>query len=144
MSDEQVSVVNRIYAAFGIGDVPTILDYMAPEVDWEYGWTASPVPWLQPGRGPAHVGSFFQSLTEHLEFESFEVNHVLPGDGVVVALVSLRANVRSTGRTIVETDEAQIWHFDDQGRVVRFRHGVDTLRHAEALGFELRAPAAAH
>lgn len=143
MSDRHVNVVNRIYEAFGTGDVPTILDCMAPEVDWEYGWAASPVPWLQPGRGSAHVASFFRSLAEHLEFQTFEVNHILPGDGIVVALVSLRAAVRATGRIIVETDEVHVWHFDDQGRVIRFRHASDTLQHAEAFGFEVHAPTAA-
>ncbi len=143
MSDQQVSVVNRIYEAFGAGDVPAILECMAPDVDWEYAWPSSPMPWLQPGRGPAHVGSFFESLGSHLKFRSFEVNHVLAGDHVVVALVSLEAVVRSTGRSIVETDEAHIWYFDDAGRVSRFRHAADTLQHAQALGFEVRAPAPA-
>jgi hypothetical protein len=33
----------------------------------------------------------------------------------------------------VEEDEVHIWHFDEQGRVVRFRHRLDTLLHKEAL-----------
>lgn len=140
MSDQHVAVVNRIYEAFGTGDAPAILECMAPDVDWEYAWTASPMPWLRPGRGPAHVGSFLQSVADNLEFRSFEVNHVLPGDHLVVALVSLEAVVRATGRSIFETDEPQLWYFDDAGRVSRFRHAADTLQHAEALGFEVRAP----
>jgi len=143
MSDQRVSIVNRIYEAFGSGDVPAILECMVAEVDWEYAWTASLMPWLQPGTGHAHVGTFFRALADHLEFRSFQVNHVLAGDGVVVALVSLEAVVRPTGKTIVETDEAPIWYFDKQGRVVRFRHAADTLQHVEALAFEVRAPAAA-
>ncbi|MGE0136037.1 MAG: nuclear transport factor 2 family protein [Dehalococcoidia bacterium] len=143
MSDQQLSVVNRIYEAFGTGDVPTILGYMAADVEWEYGWASTVIPWLQPGRGPAHVGEFFQTLAEQLEFSRFEVNHVLVGDAVVVALVTLEALVRSTGRTIVETDEVHIWHFDGSGRVSRFRHAADTLQQAQALGYELREPAPA-
>lgn len=145
MSDQQVSVVNRIYEAFGAGDVPAILGFMAPEVEWEYAWTESPIPWLVPGRGPDHVGRFFQTLGEQLEFKSFTVNHVLSGDGVVVALASLEAVVRSTGRTIVEVDEPHIWHFDAEGRVCRFRHGADTLQHAHAIGLDIAmAATAAH
>ncbi|MGE0227248.1 MAG: nuclear transport factor 2 family protein [Dehalococcoidia bacterium] len=143
MSDQQLSVVNRIYQAFGAGDIPTIVECMAEDVDWEYGWTSSVVPWLEPGRGPGRVGAFFQTLAEQLEFKRFEVNHVLAGDGVVVGLVSLEAVVRATGHTIVETDEAHIWYFDSSGRVSRFRHAADTLQHAQALGFEVRAPAPA-
>ncbi len=144
MSAEHVAVVNSIYQAFGAGDVPSVLEHMAPDVDWEYAWVGSPMPWLQPGRGPAHVAEFLKTMAEQLEFRAFDVNYMLAGDGVVVALVSLEARVRSTGRVITEVDEPQIWHFDEASRVVRFRHAADTLQHAEALGFEVRAPAVSH
>ena len=32
-----------IYEAFGRGDVPSILDCLAEDVQWEYAWTESPV-----------------------------------------------------------------------------------------------------
>lgn len=125
--------VKAIYEAFGRGDAPAILEHIAEDVQWEYAWTASPIPWLEPGRGRDHVARFFGMLADQLEFNRFEVNHVLSGDGVVVALVSLDATVRATGKHIVETDEAHIWHFNSSGLIHKFRHAADTYQHVLAL-----------
>jgi hypothetical protein len=128
-----IETVQRIYELFGRGDVPAILEHIAPDVVWEYGWSESPVPWLAPGRGREHVARFFGVVGGQLEFHRFEVNHLVAGERVVVALLGLEATVRATGKRIVERDEAHIWHFDDQGRVGRFRHAADTHQHVLAL-----------
>ena len=125
--------VAAIYQAFGRGDAPAILEHMAEDVQWEYAWSESPIPWLVPGRGRDHVARFFTVLNDHLAFNRFEVNDVLAEDGVVVALVSLDATVRANGKRIVETDEPHVWHFDAAGRVRKFRHGADTLQQLQAL-----------
>jgi uncharacterized protein len=132
MNDHRATV-GQIYEAFGRGDVPTILKHVADDVQWEYAWNESPMPWLVPGCGPGHVAGFFSALAEHLEFQRFELNHLLAGEGVVVALVSLDATVKSTGKHIVETDEAHIWYFDANGKIRRFRHAADTLQQFHAL-----------
>jgi hypothetical protein len=51
---------------------------------------------------------------------------------LVVALIEAEAVVKKTGRRIVESPEVHLWHFDAQGRVVRFRHAVDTHQHVTA------------
>lgn len=124
--------IRAIYEAFGRGDVAAILATLAPDVDWEHTGACDEVPWLQARRGSAAVGGFFGAIHEHLEFLDFEVRDVVGGEGVVVALIDLRARVRRTGETIVERDEAHIWRFDAEGRVARFRHGTNTQRHLAA------------
>lgn len=56
----------------------------------------------------------------------------LEGPDLVVALIDLEATVKETGKRIVERDEVHIWHFDEAGKVVRFRHCVDIYQHAMA------------
>lgn len=124
--------VQMIYAAFGRGDVPAILEIMSDDVDWEYGGASTDVPWLQPGRGRAAVGRFFEAVGANLEFKAFTVNDILEGPNVVVGLVSLEAIVKGTGRTLREIDEAHIWRFDDRGRVAKFRHAADSHAHVLA------------
>ena len=126
--------VRDIYAAFGRGDVPAILERLAEDVDWEFAYpTDHEIPWLQRRRGHDGAVAFFQSAGDNLEFKSFNVDHIV-GDGpVVVALVSQDVKVKSTGKTMRETEEAHIWHFDPRGRVIRFRHAADTLQHHRAL-----------
>ena len=43
-----IETVQHLYAAFGRGDVPTILAGLADDVDWEHDAFPNPVPWLQP------------------------------------------------------------------------------------------------
>jgi ketosteroid isomerase-like protein len=132
MNHEQT--VTSIYAAFGRGDVPSILAALSEDVAWEWAYSDSiGVPWLVPRRGPAQVGEFFQVLATQLVVQRFEVKMLLARGPVVVALFDFDATVERTGRAICERDEAHIWHFDAAGKVSRFRHAADTLQHARAL-----------
>lgn len=123
-----LAAVQGIYAAFGRRDVPAILDYLADDVVWEYGLTSTDVPWLQPRRGRHAVAGFFESLGG-VDFARLEATTFLESGSTVVVLLQLEATVKATGRPVVEEDEVHIWHFDDAGRVARFRHRVDTLQH---------------
>lgn len=126
-------IVRKIYEGFGSGNVPAILEHISDEVDWEYAYEETRVPWLVPGTGRAHVAKFLQTVATSLEFRYFEVKHVLEGERLVVALCDLEATVRATGKKIVERHEPHLWHFDDHGVVIRFRHAADTRQHWEAL-----------
>ena len=117
-----------IYKAFGDGDIPRILSYLSPSVEWEYGINSTEVPWLQPRRGLAEVAKFFEALSA-IEFHRFVPKHVVGSDDLVIGLIDLEATVKATGRRLVEEDETHIWHFDRTGKVARFRHRVDTLQH---------------
>ena len=120
--------VREIYQAFGRGDMDTILGHLADDIEWEYGVTSTDVPWLQPLRGKAQVPAFFQSLAA-IDFHSFEPTMFLENGHVVVALIDLEATVRATGRRVVEVDEVHIWHFDKEGKAIKFRHRADTHQH---------------
>ena len=126
-----LAVVRDIYAAFGRGDVPAILEHLSDSVEWEYGAGTTEIPWLQPRQGRAGAAAFFSSLGA-LEIEKFVPKVFLEGPGLVVALVDLEAKVKATGRRIVEEDEAHIWYFDEANRVTRFRHRVDTQQQLAA------------
>jgi ketosteroid isomerase-like protein len=125
--------VQDIYSAFDRGDVTSILERLSPTVSWEYGETSSALPWLLPRRGREAVRGFFESLNE-LEICRFERTRFLQSEGTVVVLFDFEAIVKATGRRIVEEDEVHIWHFDAEGKIVRFRHRLDTHHHWLACG----------
>jgi hypothetical protein len=131
---KNIETVKAIYESFGRGDVPAILATLGPDVDWDYANAVDDVPWLVRRRGPAAVGGFFEALRD-LEFTSFQVKEVFASaDGkAVVALCDVAFVVKSTGKTVSETDELHLWRFGDDGKVARFRHGVDTTKHVAAL-----------
>src|SRR5689334_5901052 len=127
-----LETVRGIYESFGKQDIPAVLETLSDDVEWEYAYADTPVPWLAPRRGRAGAGEFFQTLAL-LDIKRFDVKSLLADGNLVVAIISLEAIVRSTGKRIVEIDEVHLWHFDPRGRVQRFRHVVDTLQHAKAL-----------
>jgi len=124
--------VQQIYAAFGRGDIPAILAALSDNVEWEYNAFPNPVPWLQPLKGRVAVGGFFEALNA-VQFNQFEPKHFLGDGNLVVTLSDVSFTVKATGKTVVEPEEVHIWHFDDAGKVARFRHRADTWQHAQAL-----------
>ena len=63
--NNNVETVNRIYEAFGKGDIPTIINYIADNVQWEEWEDNSAqkagVPWMQAQKGKQGVIDFFNS-----------------------------------------------------------------------------------
>ena len=88
------------------------------------------IPWLQKRDGRDDVAGFFESLAA-LEFHRFEVKDILDGGHVIVALIDIDATVKATGKRVTEEDEAHIFRFNPEGKIARFRHGVNT--HATLL-----------
>jgi uncharacterized protein len=134
MSNEQT--VRDIYAAFGRGDVPAILDRLAPDVRWDHlpdgsGAQRHDVPWLAPRTGPDEVAGFFDALGA-LEFHEFAPTAILSAADQVVALIDEDVTVRATGERFRDAT-AHVWTFGADGRVVAFRHLADTVKHVEAF-----------
>jgi hypothetical protein len=126
-----LQTAREIYEAFGVGDIPAILSKLSETVDWEYGAGCTDVPWLQRRSGRDGAAAFFQSLGA-IEIHSFSPKAFLDGGNVVVVLVDIEFTVKATGKRVVEEDEVHIWRFNEQGKVARFRHRVDTEQHAIA------------
>lgn len=125
---DQIITVQQIYAAFGQGDIPAILAHLAEDVLWEYGIENTEVPWLQVRQGRAQVPAFFEAL-QLLTLHRFEPKQFLTSDHLVVVLIDVELTVNATGITLAEADETHLWHFNHQGKVIKFAHRLDTHRH---------------
>jgi ketosteroid isomerase-like protein len=129
-----LDTVNGIYAAFGQGDVPSILDQLADDVRWEDGAPDHGVPWLRPGTGKAHVQAFFECAGQSLDFTAFEVERVLDGGDMVVAVLHVAAVGRDDRQGSghgFDNLEVHVWRFGADGKVHSFNHVVDTVQHVE-------------
>jgi uncharacterized protein len=129
------AVVSDIYAAFNRGDIPAILDRLAPDCRWE-AWANNHavrggLPTMQPRIGPAGVAEFF-AVVGQLDIHGFEVLDLLASERQVVAEISIDYTTPNGGRLVDE--EIHLWTFDDQQRVVRYRHYVDTAKHLRVFG----------
>jgi ketosteroid isomerase-like protein len=135
-----IDTVSEVYAAFGRGDVASIMEVLADDIEWEYGMADAGVPWLRPRTGRAGALEFFQSLSA-VEFSKFEPTMLLASGDVVVALIDLACVVTATGIRIEEESEVHIWHFDEDGMVARFCHKLDSHQHwAAHRGVDVRQP----
>lgn len=120
--------VKEMYEAFRRGDLPSILSKLSESVEWEYGPTSTNVPWLQRREGRDGAAAFFASLNE-IEIHRFVPKTFLETESVVVVLLDVEFTVKATGKRVVEEDEIHVWRFDAEGKIVRYRHGVDTHQH---------------
>lgn len=128
-----IETVQQLYGAFARGDVPAILERLAPDIEWECDTAPNPIPWLQPLNGRDQVPRFFEALFAHCEIHVFKPTLFLGEGRTVVDLVDLEFTVRSTGKRVIERDEVHLWTFDQAGFVKRFRHRADTWQQAQAL-----------
>jgi hypothetical protein len=76
--------------------------------------------------------AFFQALGQ-IEITHFVPKTFLATDGLVVALVDIDFTVKATGRSVHEIDEAHLWHFNAAGKVVKFRHRIDSYAQHQAF-----------
>lgn len=121
-SVDRVAAVGAIYAAFGRGDVPYILDQLSDDISWDEGIRDTGVPWLRAGRGTAHVVDFFTALGAGMQFTAFQPLTIAQSGNEVVAVISEAAIALSTGREIAEDLYVHVWRFDGDGKVASFRH----------------------
>jgi ketosteroid isomerase-like protein len=133
-----VETIQSLYAAFGRGDIATILAALHPGVDWHVNVDlaapgAAAVPTFQPRRGPQAVGEFFQELGSTLEFHSFQPVSFLAGGREVAVRVLLEVTVRATGKR-AKFEAMHFWVLDAVGKVTRFVDFFDTLADADAWG----------
>lgn len=122
-----IETVQHMYAAFGEGDIPAILEHLDDDIQWEYGGTSTDVPWLQPLHGKTEVPKFFENLAA-VEFHEFKPGMFFESGDVVVVLLDVEFTVKATDERVSEKDEVHIWHFTPKGRVSGFAHKVDTHR----------------
>jgi len=128
-----LQTVQRIYAAFGNGDIATIMDALADDVKWE-AWEnnsaqAAKVPWLAGGNGKAAAGAFFE-VVGTMQINEFRVLGMLENGNQVAVEVLLDATLPSGKR--LRDEELHLWDFSAAGQVSRMRHYVDTAKHIAA------------
>ena len=64
MSNANVELVQSLYAAFGRGDVATVVAACTPDVAWHAGGRQSDFPTFGPRQGRKAVEEFFKTAAE--------------------------------------------------------------------------------
>jgi uncharacterized protein len=130
---DNAATVADIYAAFGRGDVPAILDRIADDVVWD-AWEdnfaqRAGVPHMVERRGRDGVAAFLAVVAGYT-IQRFDVLDLIGSGRKVVGEVHNAFDMPGGGRYVDE--QLHLWTFDDEGKVVGFRHYLDTAKHTAA------------
>ena len=124
-AEKNVALVQEIYAAFGRGDAPAILERCAQDVDWGVEAKASlEIPWHGTGKGKQFAAQFFQALGKEAVFTRFEPTGFLGSENGVACQVTWEAKLNRNGRTVAQT----VLHYFviSNGKVTKWRGTEDT------------------
>jgi ketosteroid isomerase-like protein len=88
MNEQQnVEKLQQMYAAFGRGDIATLLENVTDDVTWGVESVATDVPWYSVRSGRDGVAEFFELLAKEVEFTKFEpTTFAASGDEVLVSV----------------------------------------------------------
>jgi ketosteroid isomerase-like protein len=129
MSQANIDIAKSCYAAFGRGDIATILAAMADDIEWTT--PGDGIPTSGTRKGPAEVARFFEIVADTWNFTAFEPREYVASGDTVVAIGSYAAVALPTGRT-AGSEWTMVWKFRD-GKVAYFREYTDTEAMASAV-----------
>ncbi len=115
-------LVQDLYGAFTRGDIPFILERLAPNCRWTAPGAGIPNAGIYTG--PAGAADFFQKLAASENVTRFEVKEYFERDNNVLALGSETCTALATGKK-AETDWAMLFRIED-GKVIEYQAFYDT------------------
>ena len=132
MPSANLELVRSIYSAFAVGDVPTVLGAMHPEIVWNEAENfryADGNPYVGPD---AVVKGVFARCMSEWDGFGVAVEELLDAGDNIVATGRYRGTFKVTGRS-QNTQFVHVWRVNG-GRVVRFQQYADTLHVAQVTG----------
>lgn len=129
MSEQIIEVVKGVYDAFARGDIPTVLEAFAEDVEW---FEAEGMPYGGLYRsGDAVLQNVFGPIAADVEGFAVTPEEYIASGAKVAALVRYTGTGKATGKALDEP-AVHVWEMRD-GKLVRFRQFIDTLKFAEVV-----------
>ena len=130
-ADPKIATIRSVYAAFGRGDLTTILEHVTDDVDWAAESTLPNAPWHGPHQGKEELPAFFGGLAETLETLEFTPLAFTSNETDVMVVVRYVVRSRSTGRNAT-MNLHHWWRFRD-GLISWYRGAEDSAATAAVL-----------
>ena len=129
MTEQNVQIVEDVYAAFGRGDVAAVLAAMTDDVEWH---EAEGMPYGGVYRGGDAVAQnvFGPITTDIPDFAVTPAEMIASGDTVAV-VVRYTGTGKNTGEQL-DLPVVHIWNVRD-GKLERFRQFADTAKFLEVV-----------
>ncbi|NNT72875.1 SnoaL-like domain-containing protein [Flavobacterium sp. IMCC34852] len=132
MGQSNVKIIEGLYAAFAVGDIPKVLAGLDEKVVWneaEGNKYADGNPYI----GPEAVlnGVFARIGAEHEYFKLADIQLHEMANNKVLSTLRYQAKLKSNGATY-DVQVAHLWTLKD-GKVIAFQQYLDTKKVAEAM-----------
>jgi uncharacterized protein len=130
MSQADVALIQSLYAAFGRGDIASIIAAVAPDIEWRLNGSRSDHPLLGSWKGPQGVQAFFDELARIQDFSEFSPREFLSSGDRVFVLGHYASTIRKNGRKAA-SDWVHIFTVRN-GKLAGFLEFTDTAEFARA------------
>ena len=131
-ASENSAVVDGLYKAFAVGDIPAVLGGMDSNIVWNEA-EGNAYADGNPYKGPeAVLNGIFARIGEEHEYYNLKdiVLHEMAHDKI---LATLRYDAKYKNGKAYDAQAAHLWTLKD-GKVVAFQQYVDTKKLNDALG----------
>jgi ketosteroid isomerase-like protein len=129
-TQENLTVVHGIYAAFGQGNIPAILNVLADDVVF-YEPPGGEPPFSGSYHGRDGAATFFQNMIAAVDILMLEPQEFVAQGDTVVVLGHYRFRPKTTG-IAYDTDWAMVWQFR-AGKIIKFQIHDDSATEAAAM-----------
>ena len=129
-TDNNLGLVNDVYAAYAQGNTQFILDHVIEDVDWIHDGPSS-IPYSGVFRGRKEVPRFFQALATTLDNPQLTLEEWVAQGEKVVTTGRFTATVKATG-TSLDVPVAHVFTLRN-GKIVRWFGYTDTAGVVEAF-----------
>jgi ketosteroid isomerase-like protein len=100
MSEQSnIQLLRDLYAAFGRGDIKTILEHCSEDITWGTDSIATDVPWYRLRSGRDGVADFFATLQRDVEFTNFNPSVYAATGNEVFVFVEIGYRFPKNGRS---------------------------------------------
>ena len=128
MSD-LIAQIKDIYAAFGRGDIDTILSSLTDDVSWEFE-APRELSWSGIRRSPQEAAGFFTGIAAEHANPELEMTEFFSTEDAVAAFGRYQATIKATG-VRVDTPVAHYFQFRD-GKIARYINIINSGAFIEA------------
>ena len=125
-----LELIKNVYAAFGTGDLATIINACSDDIEWSLHGPSS-IAWAGTFRGRKGVEQFFTKLMQSLDVQRFEPKHFVADEDAVAVFGFEAGSSRATSKPY-GSEWAHHFVIRD-GKITSFREFIDTHAIAAAV-----------
>jgi ketosteroid isomerase-like protein len=130
-TDPKIAAVDRLYAAYGQGNIDGVLAELTDDVDWAAEAASRALPWYGEFRGKAAVPGFFAAIHDNLDVSEFTIVGHTSNERDVVTTVHWTYTVKRTGKSA--SMYMQHWFRFDGAKIAFFRGSEDSAQSIAAF-----------